>query len=737
MTWWHRPLRAIQVNIEDPYGFYAEKVDAGKILDAARRVRANLIVVFARDPWGRVFYKGSKLYPRHHNSRLDIRELVDAARREGIHVVIMAAHTANRYLYRLHPSWAQRTREGEVIVLEHYPRVERVRDPHWPQICLNSPALERYFAEEVREALEFTGADGVLLDSFRYMPDPSKACYCSYCRSKFRDRYGMELPSKENMEDESFRLAWQWRYEVVVEAMRLLRSRVKQVGGDKMFFYNSHPAGWAGRGNIVVSKARDILDAVFAEASEADIRGPGMLTLAAKISRAMLGRGKPVIVSRNAFYALRTVQSATPWQIRMGIWEIVAAGGHPMVTIFSSQLVEDPRALDYVASAYEVLDRLEDVIDGQEPIRFIGIVFDPETHDKAYYSRPDFYVGEVEGFSLAFLAKNTVWDIVSSKDLEDPEEASKYKVLVAPDMKVVGDELEESLRSYVEQGGLLVATHEFGVMKPDYTYRHSLALQDLAGVSYEGVLWLGYSYLDLAGDPGLWAGLPRAVILGDHSTAFVRERAEPRLGEVVRARPRGSRVLAWVRMGRSGYGYEYTLGRSTPAPDSRLELAGISLARAGMGAVLYYSARIGMHVTRIGHPDYIELITRPIYSVAGEPPVVVEGPETVQVEAYEKDGGYNIHIVNHTYNQRILSAPTGPSKQAVPAFDPPYRVHPARVVVPVGPLKVRVRVRDSGRYRVVEEVSGDELRYEVKGQWLTMALPRVTEYALITVRPRG
>lgn len=736
MEWWDRPIRALQVNIEDPYGFYASNLDAEKIVDAAKRAKANLIVVFARDPWGRVFYKGSRLYPRHHNARLDVAELVELARAEGIRVVVMAAHTANRYLYRLHPSWAQRTREGEVIVLEHYPRVEKVRDPHWPQICLNSPALERYFAEEVEEAARLTGADGVLLDSFRYMPDPSKACYCRYCRDKFRERYGLDLPSREDMEDEAFRLAWQWRYEVVIDAMRLLRERVKRVGEGLIFFYNSHPAGWAGRGNIVVSKARDLLDAVFAEASEADIRGPGMLTLATKISRAMLGDGKPVIVSRNAFYALRTVQSATAPQIRMGIWEITAAGGYPMVTIFSSQLSEDPRALDYVASAYEVLDRISGSLEGQEPLRFAGIIFDPETHDKAYHSRPDFYVGEVEGFSLAFFVKNTIWEIVSSQDLVDPDKASQYRVLVAPDMKVVDDRLEDSLRQYVEDGGLLVATHEFGAMRPDYTYRHSLALQDLMGISYEGVLWLGYSYLDLSGNPGLWAGLPRAVILGDHSTAFVRERAEPRLGEVVRARPRGSRVLAWVRMGRSGYGYEYTLGRSTPAPDSRLELAGISLSRAGQGALLYYSARIGMHVTRIGHPDYIELITRPIYSVVGEPPVVVDGPETVQVEAYRKDGGYNIHLVNHTYNQRILSAPTGPSKQAVPAFDPPYRVHPARVVVPVGPVRVRVRVSD-GRYIVREEVSGAELGYEYEGGWLTVTLPRVVEYALVTVMPRG
>ncbi len=430
---------------------------------------------------------------------------------------------------------------------------------------------------------------------------------------------------------------------------------------------------------------------------------------------------------------MRTVQSATRGQVRMGIWEIVASGGNPMVTMFSSQLFEDPRALDYVAEVYGVLDRVSGYLEGQEPLRYIGVVFDPETHDKAYYNKPEFYIGEVEGFAMSFFIKNIPWDIVSSQDLSE-EWVREYKVLIAPDMRVVGDKEEQALRGYVEDGGVLVATHEFGVMRPDYTYRHSLALQDLLGVGYEGLLWFGYSYLDLVDE--IWSGLPRSIILGDHSTAFVRERAEPRLGEVVRARPRSGRVLAWSRLGRSAYGYEYTLGRSTPAPDSRLGIAGIIENRVGEGASLYYSMRIGMHVTRIGHPDYIELITRPILRLAGDPPVVVDGPETLQVEAYRWGDGVNIHIVNHTYNQRILSAPTGPSKQAVPAFDPTYRVHPVRIVTPLGPFRLRIKGWGMEGYKVYNPVDDVEYKYRVEDGYIVVDIPRINEYMLVSVQPR-
>ncbi|MCE4599393.1 MAG: hypothetical protein F7C81_04255 [Desulfurococcales archaeon] len=744
MPWWNMPIRALQFNIEDPYGFYGEMIDADKLVRLAKKVKANMITVFARDAWGRVFYEDSRIYPRHPNSRLDVKELVEKARREGIRVVIMVAHTANRYIYRLHPSWAQRSREGEVIVLEHYPKAERIIDPHWPQICPNSPALDNFFVPEVEEALRITNADGVLLDSFRYMPDPQKACFCNYCREEFRREYGMDLPFRDTIESEAFRQAWEWRYKVVQRSIAKLREAAKKVKSDVFFFYNSHPAGWAGRGNIAALKTRDYLDAVFAEASEADIRGPGLLTIITKLSRAIMGDGKPVIVSRNLFYALRTVQSATRHTVRQGVWEIVASGGNPMATIFSSQYVEDPRALDYLASVYEELEKLEEYLVDTTPIRYIGVIFDPETYDKYYWSRPEHYVGEVEGFAMMAFDRNIPWEFVTTPDIVNVDHIARYPVIIAPGMSVVGDDEEEALREYVARGGVLVASHELGIMRTDYTYRHSLALEDVLGVHYEGLLWFGYSFIHL-GEPGeetyeeFWKGLPRALIFGDPSAVFVRERAEPRLGELVRARPTTARVLAWSRLGRSAYGYEYTLGRSAPAPDSVLNLAGITLSRYGEGYSIYYAVRLGAHYTRLGYPDYADILLRPLYKVAGRPPVLVKGPETLQLEAYRQGDRILIHIVNHTYNQRILSAPTGPSKQALPAFDPVYRVHPIKEVIPVGPVRVLIDRRlagDVGNLTVYNARTGDKLRTSINRDYIEILVPEIDDYALIVVEPR-
>ncbi len=741
LRWWNKPLRVLQFNLEDPYGFYAYRVDEDLLLNLALKLHANTIVVFARDAWGRVFYDGSKLYPRHPNSKLDLSRLVEKAREAGVHVVVMSAHTANRYIYRLHPKWAQRTSNGEVVVLEHYPTRAKISDPHWPLICINSPAMEEYFIPEVEESLRATGADGVLLDSFRYMPDPEKACYCEYCKTRFKRDTGFDLPTDDSSDEEAYRTAWEWRENVVVEALRKLWRAAKLANRDAMFFYNSHPAGWSGRGNVIVEKSRSILDAVFAEASEADTNAPGMLTMAAKLTRGLLGDpSKPVFVSRNLFYLLRTTQSPPLVHIRQGIREVVAAGGQPWVLLFSSQLFEDPRSLEAVEQVYGELEEAGEYVDTRDPVSYVAVAFSTETHEKAYREAPSFYVGEVSGFTYMLSNLHVPWSIVSLKDISRHEVWSRHKIMVLPNTAVLSDECTRGLVNFAYSGGYIVASHGFGIMKPDYTYTHTLALKDLMGVEFEGVFRFGYAYVHLNRDTGLWEGLPQAIPFGDQSVSFEYERVDVRLGEFMRIRPIDTDVLAWTRLGRSHYGYEYTLGRSTPAPDSVLNVASIVHKKVGDngGGILYYSMRLGLHYSRLGHPDYLELLRRPLERYMAPPPIRVEAPDTVQSEFYHVGEGVSVHLVNHTYNQRILHAPTGPSKQSTPGFSPTYMVHPARTVIPVGNIKITVseKLLDTLDVQAVDVLSGEELSTTRDKNVVKIKVPLLEEYRLIHIRPR-
>lgn len=738
-----RFVRALQFNIEDQYGFYADRVTADLLLEIAERIRANTLIVFARDAWGRVFYEGSKLYPKHARSRLDVRELVAKARERGVKVIVMALHTANRHIYRLHPDWAQRTKDGEVVVLEHVPVDETIVDPHWPLICINSPAMDEFFIPEVKEVMNATKADGLLLDSFRYLPDLSKACYCLYCREAFKRETGFDLPRKVDVDGEAYRLAWEWRYRKVVEALRRIKTALEEVAPGTPLLYNSHPAGWAGRANRTAEMARDYLDGLFAEASEVDAKGPGLITFITKLSRSLIGvdSGKPVLVTRNLFHFVRTPQSVPAPTVRQGVREIVASGGMPVATMFSSQLFTDPRALDALAEVYSELERIEEYLVGAEPLRYAAVLYSTFTHDWFIHDRPDYYVGEVQGIAYILMHSHKPWLMLSDRDLDSGLDPEEWPVVIAPSLGVLDDRAEEALRRYIHEGGVLVATYTLGVMRRDFTYRFGLAAQDALGFYYEGRMRMGYTYVNLGrpGDPvydEYWAGLPEAVPFGDYNTAFRRKRWDPRLGEVSRVIPASARVLARLQMARKPWGYEYMLGRTLPPPGSLLDLPAVTVNDYGSGRAIFYAVKLGLHYKRLGHPDYLELLTRVLDKLAPKPPASVEAPDTVQAEYYVQGGDRVIvHLVNHTYNQKILDAVIGSSRQALPPFDPSYSIHPIRSVIPVPRVKVKARLPE-GRYNVRLAISGKEDVVEAGGEGLEYEVGPLGEYEVVVIEPR-
>ena len=197
MSWWKKALRVVQINIEDRYSRYLTKLSGKDLIKIIKELNANVLVLFARDPWGRKFYSSN--HYQHPKLKYDlIKEVINEAHKENIKVIVMVAHTANKKVFSEHSEWAQVNYKGEVILLEHAPK-EGTYIPEWPQICINSPYFNM-LKEEVNEAVNL-GADGVFLDSFRYQPDFERACYCVWCQRMFKDEKGYEMPREPNWSD--------------------------------------------------------------------------------------------------------------------------------------------------------------------------------------------------------------------------------------------------------------------------------------------------------------------------------------------------------------------------------------------------------------------------------------------------------------------------------------------------------------------------------------------------------
>ncbi len=723
-------VRGLQFNIEDPYGFYADYWDAGKVLGLAERLHANLLIVFARDGWGRAFYK-SRLYPRHPGARLRLEELGRLARERGITLIVMADHTANQYLYRLHPSWAQRGPRGEPRLLEHVPSTERVAagEAEWPQICLNSPALDRYLVPEAGEALDASGAQGLLLDSFRYMPDPGRACYCRWCRDRFRRETGMELPVELSDETlEAYRLAWEWRYKVTLEALKKIKAEAQRRGA--LLLYNSHPGGWSGRGNRVLEEAGRLIDAVFSETSEADMREPGFYTFTVKLQLGV--HGGPVLATRNAFYDLMPPYSAPPGVLEHDIWEIVAAGGMPVVTVFSSTATVDPRFEDTVAKVYDEIDRVSSLLEARVPLPgSVALLYSGRSHDWHIHEEPEAYIGELYGLALGLSMLHIPWVFTSEKRLAEEGWPGCADVLAAGDAGVLGDDALHEIERGLGHGKALLATMLFGHRRPDHTLRHALGLQEHLGLRLEGVEQLGAYY---ASPRGL-EELPRYIPLGAPDTLF-RRRWDPRLGEAVRVKPVDAEVLATLVLPKTRYGYEYTLGKSMPVPGH--DTGAPLIAASRRTRTVYYAFRLGLHLHRLGLPEHLALLKAGLDKLGYKPPAtLIDAPQSVWLNAYQVGEATLIHVVNQTAAQRFHAAAieTTPSGARVPGFEPTEAQRPhGPVPVDAGTLAARTCeppciARDP--------LTGEEKPMEPRGEWLTTRIGVVRAHRMLLVLPRA
>lgn len=736
MEWWKKPVRVLQFNIEDRYGVHVSSIGGKELIDFADKIGANVLVIFARDPWGRTYYRNASVGPRHPKMIGDlVREAIEAGREKGIKVVLMVGHTANQYIHRIHSDWAQVNRNGEIILLEHVPYERSNYEPEWPQLCINSPFIE-HVKREVNESIDLD-PDGIFLDSFRYQPDIERACYCIWCRKRFAEEHGYEMPMDPKWGDSRWRTLWEWRYEVVVERIKELHDLVKERAPLMLFMYNSHPGGWAGRTNRIVEMAREYIDVVFAECSEADHQPPGFITEMVKLTRAMLG-GKPVWASRNYFHLYRTAASTTSLSIRQGLREAIIAGGSPWLLVFSVSYKQDPSLLNAAAKVFKEHKLLEEYLINTEPVYYAGIVVSNTTRDHYGRDHPERYVDEVRGFYYALIHSHIPVQFIAERDLVNLNNLLKYKVVILANTVCLSDEAVTALKKYVEKGGSIIASYLTSTRNRDCIRMYEFALKEVLGIELVGVLRQAWSYivLDKKDHPILRYIDKNIILWGDMSYEFLRTRVTPTLGRQALVRRMSGDEIAYIGLAGGIWGYEYTLGRSPPPFVSKLDRPSIVVNRYGNGYSVYFAGQIGRHYWRTGLPEYMKLITNSVKYLGGKLPIEINAPETIASETYRQGDRVIIHLLNHTYNQRIQSIGIGKTKQPLPPYSSSESVHPPRQVIPIHDIRVVVNNAKDTRYNIFLPLRNMYLDYKVEENRLLFKLPTLNEYEVIVVEPR-
>ena len=331
----------------------------------------------------------------------------------------------------------------------------------------------------------------------------------------------------------------------------------------------------------------------------------------------------------------------------------------------------------------------EEFLVNRQPIASVGVVWSQQNTDFFGRDEVDLLVElPWRGLTQALIRARIPYLPIHADHLD--RDASRFSVLVLPNLAAMSDRQVSSVRRVVEHGGGLIATGESSLFNEWGDPRPDFALADLFGTH---VVDTGR-----AGDEAR-----RKKIANDTAHTYLRINPErralvdgPKVGTEPEARGERHEVLrGFDETDLLPFGGVLEPLRVDPAAQVLLtfvpplpiyppetawmrepmtDIPGLIMnAVAGRGRVAFLPADLDRRFGRDNLPDHGNLLANLIrWAAKDEIPLTVEGPGLIDCHLYRQPGRLILHLVN------LTSAGT-------------WR-QPVHELIPIGPLRVRVKL---------------------------------------------
>jgi len=249
--WWQEPIRVLDIaNNSQIEQFDAE--DFGKV---CKEFHANVVHFQCHREGGgfrpdRIF-ANSRVATKENRDILS--EFIPVAKRYGIRIILyLNGHWFSQSFVDQNPDWW--------VIREDGTRINNLYGEDDSTFCINSPFRE-WMKTRIEDFCKYQ-IDGFLWDGpvsfFR-----KKACYCRWCREKFRKQYGKEMPSWNSDKKDDWNLLGEFATSSLTEYYRDAYQWVKSINSDLCVYMNaanvSEPHYAAGRDNRRLLPYTDVL----------------------------------------------------------------------------------------------------------------------------------------------------------------------------------------------------------------------------------------------------------------------------------------------------------------------------------------------------------------------------------------------------------------------------------------------------------------------------------------------
>ena len=439
------------------------------------------------------YFPTTTRYPIHPELKGDpMKRTVELLREAGLKVVayvplnhpFMETNSKNPNF----AAWTKRFADGSPMTTEHYGYTKYFEG------CLNSP-LRGDIVELVREVLVNYKPDVMYFDGpYMGMQNARQYCHCEHCQAAFRKARGKAVPKQDSslsLVDEIEYTKWM-RDDVVIAFLRDIREMIRKTY-DVPVLYNDTSLlsrrEWRNR-------AIPVVDGFMFEAAE---------TPEQKLFNLQLGRstGKTIwtYVGTHTQYNREHMKNervrgwfSYPVESEELLLDgaTAIAGSAGLVYWGLSRFFFMPKPPLAYESGRHVKDVFDFVTRHDKLLRSVaaqpaaGVLVGSQTID--WYKGRQFVAGAYENcYHGAFqLLKDSSIDAEPFLDYRmTPESLAKYRLVYVPNAPCLSDAQCAALKTYVENGGLLLASHLTSIADEYGRVRKDFGLAELFGASYE------------------------------------------------------------------------------------------------------------------------------------------------------------------------------------------------------------------------------------------------------------
>jgi len=429
------------------------------------------------------FFKSYSLYPSkltvidpNLNGRDLVKEFCNACKKHGMKSAAYL-QTQNHWPFMVdRPEWNQTRTDG---TLYGGAPVYSMEPAYW-QACYNSPYIDK-MAELIHETLSLYHFDAAFIDETY---NREGICHCPFCKDKFRKKYGVELPLKDDISDPVYRKAMEFKYDSFrggimrcVDAIRAENPDIAIVLND----VSGHCHWCSGHGEQLTEE----IDYPCAEyvhgASSLDKLGYAHDTSVAcaayhvSFLRGKSGRNRKVHAYN--YVVEPGSQSRMDIDIGLELKSAMAFGGVPAIQ-GERKILKD---------LFGYFKKCEPYLLDTEPVQYIGVLASQRSADTHNFQLgiPSNYYGDLKGAFNSILDLKLPGEFISGRTLESGR-IDKLSVIVLSDVGFLTGKQLEVLRKFVRNGGALIATHQSSLIGEDSKPLANFALSDVFGVKAAG-----------------------------------------------------------------------------------------------------------------------------------------------------------------------------------------------------------------------------------------------------------